>query len=1027
MEVLHNSRLAITILLIINIALIHTPSTSAEAILNLKETNYIQWNTNDSYISSTSYHAKGMAPVYVISNQIIGIFMGRDVIPAGYISITESPHITIEPGPKVNENDWSDLLRHYWLLLAVVCICALIIVLMPIIGFCFCCCRCAGACGGRSQPFDKKHDTCRRVCLGLLLIVAGTGLIFGVVVAFVTNSYLQQGVENATTTARHGVEDTQKFLRTTSQQVDHLLVTNYEQLSTHLGDMLNETADVVINELETKSKAYSLTQVANFADNIDQIKLDLGRMRNITTHLRLNASQLSDGLRGVKRELLQSLTKCGVTHQQCKDVLIQFEIGKLDINGIDYNQIPDLTYMIDDVDTVITPDTVTSIRKGKEAFENIRSELNATILRNTPSVTEALNDAGAGIRKVSSEINVLLERICDAVGNNSLQHFNEADQYIQDYYKYVYYAGIALSSVLLLVLMCVVLGLLCGICGKRPDGYGDDCCNKGAGSRFLMIGVAVIFLTISILTAVALVYFLAGMVVRRGCVSLQNPTDDQIFSYIDQLVDLNDVLYPETRSANAKKRNSGPFRISQIIESCHANQSMFQVLRIGNYVDTERISNLLRDYGIDGKLTEYTAKIQINNNSDILPEETKEGILKLRNSQLKSFNADNFIDNLIEQIVTFNVTALIITLRETAEKLPTSSELTEVRTTLRNQALHLATYQENLIEPMTEQTFEMIQLTEKLDESFKFNRSSFEVGIDSILEEIENAKTFINTNATKFVQDVAGELLQGFIREINTYTGIVLQGMEHDLGRCGPLSNVYKSVLVAGCNRVIDPFNGFWLGVAWCTLLFLPTIIIAVKLSTLYQKSDPYPGPLVESEYLYDAYSERDNIPLANGMKNKRRKKEQRRRSSRDRRGDYYEDSGSPHGPREGPREARYNDMAPNESSNARSTFDYSQFDNESPSNTGIYPTLPRVPTATELRNGTVNHQTQPRKIDLSIDNPPTIPRVPSMSQLRQTDEKPRHWDGGPPRYQNAPMAPPASEYERPPPYYFPGAPSEPE
>lgn len=35
-------------------------------------------------------------------------------------------------------------------------------------------------------------------------------------------------------------------------------------------------------------------------------------------------------------------------------------------------------------------------------------------------------------------------------------------------------------------------------------------------------GVAVIFLTISILTAVALVYFLAGMVVRRGvCVSLQ--------------------------------------------------------------------------------------------------------------------------------------------------------------------------------------------------------------------------------------------------------------------------------------------------------------------------------------------------------------------------------------------------------------------------------------------------------------------------------------------------------------------------
>lgn len=95
--------------------------------------------------------------------------------------------------------------------------------------------------------------------------------------------------------------------------------------------------------------------------------------------------------------------------------------------------------------------------------------------------------SGMGIRDASSEINLLLDRISDAVGNNSYKYFDEADQYIQEYYKYVYYGGIALSSVLLLVLLCVVLGLLCGICGKRPDGYGDDCCNKGAGSRFLMM------------------------------------------------------------------------------------------------------------------------------------------------------------------------------------------------------------------------------------------------------------------------------------------------------------------------------------------------------------------------------------------------------------------------------------------------------------------------------------------------------------------------------------------------------------
>lgn len=83
MEVLQNVRLATVLLLTVTTALVYTPSTSAEAILDLKETNYTNWNTNVTYISSTSYHAKGMAPVYAISNQIIGIFMGRDVIPDG--------------------------------------------------------------------------------------------------------------------------------------------------------------------------------------------------------------------------------------------------------------------------------------------------------------------------------------------------------------------------------------------------------------------------------------------------------------------------------------------------------------------------------------------------------------------------------------------------------------------------------------------------------------------------------------------------------------------------------------------------------------------------------------------------------------------------------------------------------------------------------------------------------------------------------------------------------------------------------
>lgn len=61
---------------------------------------------------------------------------------------------------------------------------------------------------------------------------------FNVIIAFATNYLLQQGVENATTTARYGVSDTQEFLHTTSLQSNHILVKNYEELTDHLELML---------------------------------------------------------------------------------------------------------------------------------------------------------------------------------------------------------------------------------------------------------------------------------------------------------------------------------------------------------------------------------------------------------------------------------------------------------------------------------------------------------------------------------------------------------------------------------------------------------------------------------------------------------------------------------------------------------------------------------------------------------------------------------------------------------------------
>lgn len=148
---------------------------------------------------------------------------------------------------------------------------------------------------------------------------------------------------------------------------------------------------------------------------------------------------------------------------------------------------------------------------------------------------------------------------------------------------------------------------------------------------------------------------------------------------------------------------------------------------------------------------------------------------------------------------------------------------------------------------MLRYTNELVNLSSTLDHSLKFGRESFAVAIEEFLTDIQEAEEYINLQGQQFVEAVTTELTEGFLEQIHAYLNLVIESTSRHIGRCGPLFNVYESMQVATCNRIVDPFNGFWAGVGWCLAIFLPTIVLCVKLSTLYSKSDPYPGPLVES------------------------------------------------------------------------------------------------------------------------------------------------------------------------------------
>lgn len=127
------------------------------------------------------------------------------------------------------------------------------------------------------------------------------------------------------------------------------------------------------------------------------------------------------------------------------------------------------------------------VLKGKRAFDQIQITIQKAVDDSIPVVKDAIKGAGEAIQSNAKNLTNILAKASDAIGDHSKKPIDQADLYLAQYSIYRWYGGFAISSVLLFVAMCSSCGLLCGICGKRPDGYGDDCCNKGAGSKFLML------------------------------------------------------------------------------------------------------------------------------------------------------------------------------------------------------------------------------------------------------------------------------------------------------------------------------------------------------------------------------------------------------------------------------------------------------------------------------------------------------------------------------------------------------------
>lgn len=124
---------------------------------------------------------------------------------------------------------------------------------------------------------------------------------FGVVCAFVTNEYMQEGTKELPSNLKISLNDVKLYLNATKNHVNIVLNTNFDELEINLNNILQASGRIVTEQLAEYSHAVSLSNLSDIVAGLESIQEDLKTMQIITRDLRTNASQLDIGTCSIRR------------------------------------------------------------------------------------------------------------------------------------------------------------------------------------------------------------------------------------------------------------------------------------------------------------------------------------------------------------------------------------------------------------------------------------------------------------------------------------------------------------------------------------------------------------------------------------------------------------------------------------------------------------------------------------------------------------------------------------------------------
>ncbi|XP_063194604.1 prominin-1-A-like isoform X2 [Chroicocephalus ridibundus] len=710
----------------------------------------------------------------------------------------------------------------------------LFIILVPLVGCCFCCCRCCGNCGGRMYQKQGQHTGCRRRALWVSVLLVSALLLAGGICALVSNTRFSQAVHGTFPNVNNTLDDVRAYLASIPKQINFIIDSSDVPLS-HANSSLQEIGPnlggmIVLGIRSGTDEA--LGSLQDLLQGMEMLAATFGSISSTRLRLEELQSSYSQRLANLRDGLSQTLQDCG---RPC---------GNVSLDGLafsaNFSTIPSVEQQLEALEGVSGSNITADLEKVNSTLDSTPAKVQEQSQDMVTKAQEQLGLIRQEIRSLQEELPLLeVEENVGAVVDNVTSVLEQYREPIISLDGLRWSICVLLCCMVLLVVLCNVIGLLLGPLGLKENVLPTQrSCLSNAGGNFFMAGVGFSFIFSWLLMLLVLITFvLGGNTYTLLCESWRS---QQLFQLLD-----TPGLIPGFNLSELLGQEGGTTNFSEMYRQCQQDAALWQTLHLDQSVSLDELLNISQ---YTGEISTAFEKVNITLSPISLLSQDQGDLLLNASRAGQPPNFTLTLEQLDQTVTQGSLLDLAAELEELANKADAGvkDKLKADARSLRELDKEMQTKFPGLLQSLKENIHSVQSGADLLEEQTK-----------TALDKANKTQEFLERETANIIKNETWAFLEELLDFFETYISWAKSRLTEDVARCKPIAQTLDNVEVITCDYILDSLNAFWFSLGWCTVFLLPSIILAVRLAKFYRRmdiADVYRNEVLEMPPAFNLY-----------------------------------------------------------------------------------------------------------------------------------------------------------------------------